>query len=155
MATRPPARLPVLAMVDAFIGGVAIVLIMIVISEPDDMTPDTIPTADVGLVCLDAETYYATTGPDLGKPIPVPIPISDLVPRLAAFAKPDSLSLRVQFIGTTRRAGCLWRGQDRLETANLMALAVSEDDGAVQPVFLSHVRLVEQEALPPRPEVLE
>jgi hypothetical protein len=155
MATRPPARLPVLAMVDAFIGGVAIVLIMIVISEPDDMTPDTIPTADVGLACLDAETFYATIGPELATPMPEPIPISDLVPRLAAFAKPDSLSLRVQFIGTASRAGCLWRGQDRLETANLMTLAVSEDDEAVQPVFLTHVRLVEQDALPPRPEASE
>lgn len=142
-------------MVDAFIGGVAIILIMIVISEPTDMTSDTVPTADVGLACLDAETFYATTGPDLATPMPDPIPIGVLVPRLAAFATPDSLSLRVQFIGTARRAGCLWRGQDRLETANLMALAVSEDEDAVQPVFLTHVRLVEEEALPPRPEAAE
>ena len=155
MATRSPSRLPILAMVDAFIGGVAIVLIMIVISEPADMTPDTIPTADVGLACLDAETYFATTGPNLATPIPDPIPASELVSRLAAFATPDSLSLRVQFIGTARRAGCLWRGQDLVETANLMVLTLPEAVEIVQPVFLTHVRLVEENALPPRSEAAE
>lgn len=155
MASRRPAQFSALAMVDAFMGGIAIVLIMIMISEPDDMTPDTIPTADVGIACLDAETFYATTGPGLATPMAEPIPLGDLVSRLAEFAKPDSLSLRVQFIGTARRADCLWRGQNLLETANIMALAVSEDKGAVQPVFLTNVRLVEEAALPPRPEAAE
>jgi len=155
MAIGAPAKLPVLAMVDAFIGGVAIVLIMIVISEPAEMTPDTIPTADVGLACLDAETYFAVTGPNFATIFPDPIPASELASRLAAFAKPESLSLRVQFIGTARRAGCLWRGQDLLETANLMTVDSSDAGNVAQPVYLPHVKLVEDDALPSWPKDTE
>ena len=155
MATHRPARLPVLAMVDAFIGGVAIILIMIVISKPADLTSDTVPTADVGIACFDAETFYAITGPDLATPMPDLIPFDDLASHLSMLAKPDSLSLRVQFIGTADRAGCLWRGQKLLETANLMTLAVSAKTEVVQPVFLTHVRIVQETALPSSPESTE
>lgn len=155
MAIGTPAKLPVLAMVDAFIGGVAIVLIMIVISEPADMTPDTIPTADIGLACLDAETYFAVIGSNFATIFPDPIPASELASRLAVLATPESLSLRVQFIGTARRAGCLWRGQDLLETANLMTVDSSDAGNVAQPVFLTHVRLVEDDALPSWPKDTE
>lgn len=141
---------PVLALIDAFIGAIAIILIMIMISEPSDNTPDTVPTADIVVACLDRDTYIAFGGPNLQTPVGDPIPRLDISQRLGAMASASRLTLRVQFIGTASRAGCLYRAQGLLETANQMSELGT--DGEPLPVFMTDLRLVETDDMPELPE---
>jgi len=144
---------PILAMVDAFIGGIAIILIMIIISEPSDRTPDTIPRADVVVACFNRESYVALDGTNLGMAIGPPIPRLDLVRELGGLADQELLVLRVLFVGTATRSGCLLRAQDLLEIAN--QLSEPGPDGMPLPVFLTDLRLVAEQDMPPLPEIAQ
>lgn len=125
---RPPLGLPVLALVDAFVGGVAIVLVILLLSANNRTPPTHVPQADIVLTCGAAPDRIGLPG------APAPVPIGDLPGQLAAAAPATALSLRVQIRASAADPRCALLAKRRLDGANT-ALSASTAP-APHPVFL-------------------
>lgn len=107
---RTVQRVPVLAMVDTFVGGTAILLIFIILSNNLNDTPGTQPQTDVTLRCADRAIAFlppAAVGlPDLPAD---PMPPAEAAEWLAAHPRPDRLLLRVRIEAETGELLCSLR----------------------------------------------
>ncbi|MGP6086006.1 hypothetical protein [Antarctobacter jejuensis] len=116
---RPADRVPVLAMVDAFVGGTAILLIFIVLSNNMLTTPGTQPQTDVTLRCLDRQAHFLPPAPPGLPQLPTdPLPPSEAAEWLARHPRPDRLLLRVRVEADTDELLCALRFQRAVRQMN-------------------------------------
>ncbi len=116
---RPPERVPVLAMVDAFVGGTAILLIFIVLSNNMQATPGTQPQTDVTLRCIDGQAQVLPPAPQHLPDLPAaPLPPAEAAAWLAQNPRPDRLLLRVRIEATTDELLCALRFQRAVRQMN-------------------------------------
>lgn len=114
---RVQDRVPVLAMVDAFVGGTAILLILIILASNRQETQGTQPQADLVLRC--AEGLVATDPPAWG---PAPAPDPQDPEAAAAWAalhpRPDRLLLHVRLEADAQEYVCVTRFREAVEKMN-------------------------------------
>lgn len=131
MTTRPrqrPDRVPVLAMVDAFVGGTAILLILIILASNRQDTQGTQPQADLVLRCADG--LIVTTPPAwTGTPPETQDPDSAAA-WAATHPRPDRLLLRVRLEADAREYRCATRFQRAVEQMNDLTDDISARDTA-------------------------
>ncbi len=87
---RRALGIPTLAMVDAFVGGVAVILILTILSSLSSERTATIPVADRVVTCT-GPAGFAVSDP-AG---PLAADLDSLAPTLARLAPPEALSMRV------------------------------------------------------------
>ena len=107
-------------MVDAFVGGTAILLIFIVLSNNMQTTPGTQPQTDVTLRCIDRAAHFlpATTNA-LPDDLPNrPLPPAEAADWLARHPRPDRLLLRVRIEASTDDLLCALRFQRAVRQMN-------------------------------------
>lgn len=138
---RAVIGLPVLAMVDAFVGGVSVLLVLVLIAKPSTQLPDRNPLSDVLVHCAeDGRELIAFQGSMTDAPEPTaPIALDDLAETLVSFSSPDRFSLRVLFSGPPDRLKCLQRGQAKLHLANSGGPTTPDVDPI--PVFITDLRI--------------
>ncbi|SNS42218.1 hypothetical protein [Antarctobacter heliothermus] len=127
-------RPPVLAMVDAFVGGTAILLILIILSSNRQNQPGSQPQADVVVRC--AEGQVATTLKPDWLPATQPLPPSDAAAWLAAHPRPDRLMTRVRLEADQRAFRCVTRFQQVVGQMNDATDDVTSRDTAQERAIL-------------------
>jgi hypothetical protein len=123
----PVAGVPTLAMVDAFVGGVSILLILVIVSTPSDPRSGRVPQADIVVTCL--EDRMVTVGDD-----PTPRTLDEIRPLLVARAPVDALSLRVLIQASPDRINCAVIARNRLRAGDD---AAESDPDAIGHHFIS------------------
>ncbi|WP_323768904.1 hypothetical protein [Antarctobacter sp.] len=109
-------RPPVLAMVDAFVGGTAILLILIILSSNLQDHPGSQPQADVVLRC-DNGTVATTLQPEW-LPATAPLPPNEAADWLATHPRPDRLLTRLRLEADQRAFRCVARFQQAVRQMN-------------------------------------
>lgn len=139
---RRTLHVPTLAMVDAFVGGVAVILILTILSSLSEERSTALPLADRVITCTGGESV-AISGPEG----PVATDFTRLARTLAALAPPEALSMRVLIRTPVEGArACIAYVTRALEEANTATDARSL--GYPAPIFLIDTEFVEAEDAP-------
>ena len=137
---RDNLGVPVLAMVDAFVGAVSIVLILTLLSRPAAEATASRPMPDVAVKCLASDRAAMVPG------VPEPIDLRD-VPIALGKKHNGQMSLRVMIETPAGESGkgivCANLLQSYLEKANRQRDA--QEVSAETPIFLIDIRFVEGE----------
>lgn len=137
MRERRRMEIPVLAMVDAFVGGVAVILILIVLASLSDARTAVPPRPDRIVTCTGGEAV-SVSAPEG----PVATDFTRLAATLAALAPPGALSMKVLVQTPPEGARrCVAFVSRALEDANDAADAGTP--GHAAPIFLLDVEYVE------------
>lgn len=144
---RPPPKVPILAMVDAFVGGVAILLILIILSSSQQETEGTQPRADLTLRCTQG-VITALDPPDW-----TTAPPPDMTPLiaatwLAAHPRPDRLLLRVRLEADMQEYRCATGFQRAAEGMNEATDDTTGRDIAQERAFLMVALVLTESAAP-------
>lgn len=116
-----PYALPVLSMVDAFVGGVSVILILVLLIDPAELRTDNEPRADIVITCSDdrrSVSYFQVDNENARMPLGQTSDFDSLPELLEAHADPAALSLRVILDGTAVTSRCLARIESILAIAN-------------------------------------
>lgn len=140
---RTYGRPPVLAMVDAFVGGTAVLLILIVLSSNLQDSPGTQPQADVVLRC-DGGNVVAMTLPE-GLPAMPPLPPAKAASWLATHPHPARLLTRVRLNADQRAYRCA----NTLQKALVGMNDLTEDFSARDPAQDRAILLLTVVIVPP------
>tara|TARA_R100000750_G_scaffold50656_1_gene35577 strand:- start:414 stop:884 length:471 start_codon:yes stop_codon:yes gene_type:complete len=127
-------RPPVLAMVDAFVGGTAILLILIILSSNRQDQPGSQPQADVVLRCAEGEVATSSTPEWLTAS--APMSPSDAATWLATHPRPDRLMTRVRLESDQRAFRCVTRFQQAVGQMNDATDDVTSRDTAQERAIL-------------------
>lgn len=141
------AGLPVLAMVDAFIGAISVILVLVLVVDPTEARPDLEPRAALVVACAEDRQSAEIARIDAEnrrQPVAQGVAFDALPERLAREAAPEALSLRVVLEGPVAHARCM------ANIANLLALANGDHAGlgmfapssAALPVFITDEHLL-------------
>lgn len=131
---RTLIRPPVLAMVDAFVGGTAILLILIILSSNRQDQPGSQPQADVILRCADGNVTAALTPEWL--PARASLAPADAAAWLAAHPRPDRLLTRIRLEADQRAFRCVARFQQAVGQMNDATDDVTNRDTAQERAIL-------------------
>lgn len=145
--------LPVLAMVDAFIGAISVILILVLVVDPTDARPDMQPRAALVVACAEdrqSATIARVDEDDRRAPVAQGVGFSELPARLAEETAPEELSLRVVIEGPVAHARCMSNIANTLAMANREQAGLGLFDyapGSALPVFVTdeHLRLAADE----------
>lgn len=135
-------KVPALAMVDALVCAVSILLILIVLLSQSSPEPRTVPRADLTYRCLDANgstTAIMQEGEDGGV-----IALDALPAEIAKRASDAALSVRVQVFVPLDQFICGPRVSEALRRAN--AASEVSDAKAASPFVLLDIRHVGEDA---------
>ncbi|SMX41944.1 hypothetical protein [Maliponia aquimaris] len=115
--SRPQERVPVLAMVDAFVGGTAILLILIILASNQQETQGTQPQADLVMRC--AGGLVTITPPPWTDPPPAEAQEPEAAADWAALhPRPDRLLLNIRLEADAREYRCATRFQRAADQMN-------------------------------------
>lgn len=110
---RRAAPVPTLALVDAFVGGLAVLLILIVLSSQTEPKQGEPPVPDLTLTCV--EGRLVRSGKDGGIPVNwpeeghAPEEAADLLAAVSPLEVGDRLSVRVRLEANTDELSCASR----------------------------------------------
>lgn len=141
---RPITGVPVLAMVDAFVGATAILLILIILSSNLDPQDGAQPRADLTLQCTDGLVQPHAL------PAWLPAPEAPMAPDaaaawLAATPAPDRLMLRIRLQADLSQARCALGFQNAARDANDATDDTENRDLAIaRTILLVDLQLVDQ-----------
>ena len=130
--------LPIITMVDAFVGGLSIILIMVIVSQPSAANSDVEPQADVKLVCegrIGPIGIYAA-GPE-GERLGEAADPREVPGLLTELALTDGLTLKTVIHATPDHLRCLGRIRSELALANQDRGGADADLRA--PIFIDDV----------------
>lgn len=128
---RAGTSLPTLALVDVFVGGVAVLLVFILLASRTEPRRGQMPQADVTVRC---ESDLVVL------PGAAPRPITEAMDGLFRLAPEDRLTLRVRIEATSAEAICAAELRYALDAAND---ELDADPSLARPHVLSAVVLVE------------
>lgn len=111
---KPIAGVPILALVDAFVGGTAVLLIMIVLSPRPQPTDGMQPEADLTLECRNEVVSPVGALPVWMDQPPLNMTIQGALEWAASVPPPDSLVLRMRIETSPKDMFCLLYVNDAL-----------------------------------------
>lgn len=143
MRQRRALGIPTLAMVDAFVGGVAVILILTILSSLSDASTATIPRPDRVVTCF-GDLGVRIAPPEGEEGDPVETTFEGLAQDLAALAPSEALSMRILIRTPVDGArACVAYVNRALGDAN--DLTDADALGYAAPVFLVDTEYVDAE----------
>lgn len=140
-ARSKPLKVPALAMVDALVCGVSILLILIVLLSQSSPEPRSIPRADLTFRCLDTDGGTAAVTDEQMQESPNTIPLDELAAEIAKRAPDSNLSMRVQLVVPLSQFICGPRVTEAVRRAN--DASETDDIETAPPVILLDIRHVD------------
>lgn len=134
--SSPQDRVPVLAMVDAFVGGTAILLILIILASNRQETQGTQPQADLVLRCSGG-LVTASAPPWTDAPPPQAQDPEAAAGWAALHPRPDRLLLRVRLEADAQEYRCATRFQRAADQMNDLTDDTSARDASAARAILT------------------
>lgn len=139
MVRRSGAQFPTLAIVDAFVCAVSIVLILVVVSAPEARDADTQPQADATLRCVAPGDRAVLVGEDGS----APMGLREIFDTIPADRAGERLSLRLRIEATPDLVRCALILRQLAEAANTQRDANRAD--ALGPILLVDIAYLPRE----------